>query len=240
MKRVLIALLLLCATVVPIRASNPNRLDLSSFTGWGAFDGTIEKQSWWLDCCHVDPTHHVENPLNCTWDINDHNEEVANGNVLTAGTTTSRADCHVFDFNPIYACKSGTCAWWSGASNWVGIKVTSPSSGLSVTMCLQPQGRCFTAPEVYDAFLSQYSYSACVQAVYTPDDPAVVAIVGSGGGSGSVTMITRAVGNPTSGTIRNIRASWGVASDVVTAPGCPNYPTSQWSIQSDYPFKWVQ
>lgn len=228
-------------STVALVANRPQPLSLvQGVTGGGQLNYQIDKQSWWLDGTHVDPDHRIVNPLaGCTWDINDHNEYEARG-VLIAGSSVNRTDCHVFDTNPFYACNSGTCAWWSGPSNWVGLEGWSTSSALIATLCFQPQNRCFTATPIYVGGSAKlYRYDACVQAVYDPTDASIVEIAGSNGGRGLVTTVRRSVTNPTARDVKSVQVNWGLASDVFTTPGCPAYPLSTWAIQSEYPWRWV-
>lgn len=231
-----------------VTAGKPQPLDLTSYFGFNQGPGgVIEKQSWWLDGTHADPNHTVINPgtetfgRTCTWDINDHSEFSTGTRFLGAGASTSREDCHLFDFDPVYRCDSGTCAWWSGTSNWVGLRVDASSPDIKATICVAPQGTCFTVLPVYDVSTHLYVYSICAQARYAPDDPAVQDIVGSNGGRGMPTVVTRTVTNPTTRTIKTVTASWGLTSDVVTTPGCPSYATPSWTwpTRDVYPWRWI-
>lgn len=209
------------------------------------FDHRIEKQSWFLDCCTYDPDHTVVNPGTAsdpgTWDINDNHRSGPVMGYVAAGTTlTSRTYRHVFDWNPMFSCRP-TCAKWSSPSNSFGARIYAPSDTLVVTICYQPQGRCFTFTPVYDSSRGQFTYQGCQQAVYAPDDPAIIDIPGSNGGKGVPSTMVLTITNPSTvsgpkGTMKDVTASWGLSSDVILAPGCvphlqlPNH---------DYPFNWI-
>ena len=149
----------------PVAASPPGKdgpLDFARWSGGGQSDQVIEKQSWYLDCCTLDPTHIVRNPGGIgTWDINEHNEFVTSG-YLNPGVTASGTYRHVWDFTPIYSCRP-ICAAWSGISNRFSYGVSAPSNSLIVTLCFDPQGRCFTLPPVWNATQRGYVYSICAQ-----------------------------------------------------------------------------
>ncbi len=237
MTRWVVNVLVISATVM-LSAGKPSPFTLQIFDGGGQGDTIIEKQSWWL-ATGIDPNHTVINSTMCSWDINDHTDFRSAEGSLVSGGTTNRSDCHVFDFNPIYSCRFGTCAWWSFPSNWAGIRVEASEPDVLVTMCFAPQGTCFSALSTYDKSLHAYIYNICVQAVYTPDDPALVDIDGSNGGRGLPTTIIRTVTNPSGRTIRTLKARWGLGSDVFEASGCPAYPTSGWPLQSAYPWRYI-
>ena len=247
MKRILLAFsigLIICSVSL-LSSGKPQPISFDRWTGGSQGHSIIDKQSWWLDSSHVDPTHTVTNPgpvtfgRSCTWDINEHSDFSTITGFIAAGTSTSREDCHVFDFDPVYSCFGDVCSSRSFNSNWVGLQVYASSSNLVSTMCFQPQGDCFTATPVYDSTLKLYNYAICAQALYIPDDLAVIDIDGSNGGRGVPTIITRTVTNPTANTVKTAVAKWGLASDVITAPGCPEYPWRQWPFQSSYPWRWI-
>jgi len=238
-KRIIVAVILILLSAMTVFGNRPQSVSFDQYTGFSQYTYTIEKQTWWLDGTHVDPNHVVVNSTQnprCTWDINEHSEFHASG-YLPAGGSTAQTDCHVWDTNPIYSCFSGICAWWSGNSNWVGLQVYAPSNQLATSICTQ--GRCFDGTPVYSPKDRLYAYNVCVEVLYSPDDPAIIEILGSGGGLGAPSSIVRTVANPTGKDIKNIQINWGLASDVFPAPGCPAYPKSGWNIQDAYPFRWV-
>ncbi len=239
MKRRLLCLAFLACVVVSVSARGKvPPLDLNAGSGGGQRSLIIEKQSWWLGGGVIDPDHVVRNTTSCTWDINDHMAYASEG-YLGPGASSGRQDCHVFDFTPIEACRSGVCMAWSFPSNWVGMRVQASTTDVSVSLCFDPQDVCFTASPVYDKSLRLYTYDICAQAVYNPDDAAVGDIVGSNGGRGVPTRVTRTVTNLSGRTIRTITARWGLTSDAYTAPGCPSFPASAWSLQRVYPWSWI-
>jgi len=210
-------------------------LNLLVMSGGGEAHTRIEKQTWWLDGITPDPSHTVVNPGGVgTWDINDNNDWVAGGS-LPAGAITIGSWQHVWDWNPIYRCFGGVCADRSGPSNEYGATVTAPSDGLSVTVCYQPQARCFPLVAVYDAGARLYRWHICTEAIYQPDDAAIVDIAGSNGGRGVPTTMTLTVTNPTSRVVKDIIANFGISSDVTFRAGCTVEPPAHF----DYPYGWT-
>lgn len=246
------ALLVAVCSGLTLMANAPTPLDLTLAVGSRSFHPVIDNQSWWLTGTITDPDHTVSNPFSgCSWDINEISDYATWGD-LAAGASSSRTDCHVVEFTPIYSCQAGYCSAKNWYTNWLGFQVRSKSAGVQVTMCFSPHGRCFTTTPIYEAASRVYVSKLCVQAKYTVDDPAVVDIPGSnwnGGltiGRGVVTTITRSVMNQSSRNARDVQASWGLTSDVFTAPGCPNVPPyfsstnpTLWPTQTEYPFRWV-
>ena len=210
---------------IPVSAAKPQPLDLSRATGNGQTSRVIEKQNPWP---LPPPSEQVVNPLTgSTWDINDHDSRGTSGYLSgTVSTTWS----HIFDWNPIYRCINGTCADWSSPSNWVGVWVQAPSSALTGSVCLL--GRCFALNPI--AAGGMFDYKMCVQAVYVPDDPAIVDIPGSNGGRGVPSVVGLMLTNPTGRVVKDVAVGWGISSDVFDAPGCSD-PAG---AQTDYPFRW--
>lgn len=216
-------------------ASLSGQLDLSSPTGYAQTNSQIEKQSWFLAGGAWDPDHTVVNSTACSWDINDHSQWQAMGD-LAAGASVSTSFCHVMDFNPIFACKP-MCANWSGFSNWIGWQVGAKGAGIVASICFAPQGRCFT-PAVID-YGRGFSQTFCGQAVYAGPqgtDSAVVPIANSNGGYGVVTTATLSVTNSGSHLARGVAVLWGLASDQFYPTGCSNPDHSPQA--HDYPFNW--
>jgi hypothetical protein len=154
--------------------------------------------------------------------------------------TTFATTKHIFDFNPIYRCAYGLCANWSSPSNSFGASITAPQNTLEVTICYEPQGHCFSLTPIYNANEKLYMYEGCNQAVYAPDDPAVIEIPNSNGGRGVPTVITLTITNSSTSnspkaTVKNIRVEWGLSSDIFFAPSCVSPGQLQ---NSEYPFRW--
>lgn len=223
--------LLLAMVFVPAAQTGRNNLSLANPQGGAQWDYRIEKQSW----TQADGTryHIVVNPTNCSWDINDHSEWTARGDLAT-GASASVTSCHIIDTNPLYACYGGYCADWSGINNSFGASVWSPSDKLLLTVCWQPQNRCWTPAPVWAKDSRQFLYQTCQQAVPDINDPDVVEIPGSGGGLGEREDITVTVSNPTGKRANSIYVSWGLASDMFGPPACP-FP-HHWSADG-YPFR---
>lgn len=224
----LIAFVLLSVSVM---AGKPQPLDLNNWAGGSQFSTYVEKQSLWINGA-LDPDHTVVNPTQnprCLWDINENSRFQSRG-FLAASAVTSRTDCQIWDAT-------------GGNSNWAGMQLQSTSPSLTISMCFVP-GRCFTATPLYRSDIRLYVYSICAQAIYDAADPLVVEIVGSNGGTGVITTITRSVRNLTGREVKDAQADWGIASDIFTTPGCPDYPMRDsngpiWPIQADYPWLWV-
>lgn len=170
-----------------------------------------------------------------TWAVDDHADWRAFG-VVQPGASTSRTDCQVNDFNPVFATRFGTTGWWSNARyGFTGVLVHAASADLTVTVCYAPQGRCFTVGAVWDASFGAYAYTFCGRANYGPNDPALAEVPGSNGGRGVFTYVTVTVTNPTGRRVRNVRADGGISSDFFFPAGCAG-PESE---HSEYPFSWT-
>lgn len=233
-------------------AGAPNPLDLQAGTvNVAQVDTRIERQSWFLPAGGWDPNHTIlANTAVGTWDINDHVDIHAYG-YLAAGTSTAATWRHIWDYNPIYACRDGLCAWWSGMSNAWGTYVAAPSPNLVVEDCIE--GRCFRPQPVYDPSARVYWWAFCGQAVYRWGDAALIAVPGSQAvdgsyGYGAPDTLTVTVSNPGVGkkaTVKNIQVGWGLSSDVIQAPGCSDNgilsgftARTGLTARADYPFKW--
>jgi hypothetical protein len=239
--RVFAVVTALIVTAMPVAAARPQQhpLDMSTAMGGGQSTRIIEKQTWWLDGTTPDPTHTVINPGGIgSWDINDHNDFGASGYMLPGATTTGTYR-HIFDWNPIYGCKSGTCANWSGRSNWYGASVDSPTATLDVQVCFDPQDRCFPLSPEWLANLGKYRYRFCGQAVYRPDDLAIVAIPGSNGGYGVPTTIRLIITNPTATKNKAVHGDYGISSDGLFTSGCSGSDPNTELLSGAYPFGWV-
>ena len=222
MKRTILATLALFAVFsLSASAAKPNALDLAGANASGQLTSWIEQQDDWPK-----PVDFIRNSVSggfgdpCAWSVNDHLDWLAGG-YLDAGASTSAQACIVSDFNPVYATRFGTTAWWSMAVyGFFGVSVSEP---LAAEVCYSPQGRCFSGQ------------SFCGRANYAPDVPALSDIADSHGGRGVVTTITLTVSNPTSKRVRDAVVRWGISSDVFFPVGCEELPTS-----GEYPFKWTQ
>jgi hypothetical protein len=237
---------LLFGSAAPALAQPPSLLDLSIHSGGGQFDGTIEKQTW----THADGTkyHIVANPTSCTWDINDHNEFTARGDVAP-GSVTSTTFCHIASAEPLYACYGDYCAWWSGSDNWVGLQMYAKTADVKATICFS-QDRCFDAFQTYDRKNRVWVSQFCVTAIYRGDpyDPAMVDIPDSNGGIGAPEDVTFTVrGTQAKGVVHDVGFDWGLSSDIVYPNGClygvdaNGFPINVNHVphQSDYPFVWA-
>lgn len=214
-------------------------------------DSRVEKQSWFLDCCNWDPNHTIVSPgvdIVGTWDINDHVESAASG-YLDAGASAITSWKHTWDWDPIYGCKHGLCAYWSSNSNFWGDRISAPSADLLVSTCFVEQARCFQSNPIYDTVAKVYRYWFCGQVLYSPDDPTIVDIPGSNAldgtpGRGVTSHITFTVTNPNPpgnrSTVKNIQAGWGLSSDVIFPAGCADGDSFH-RVPIDnasYPFEW--
>ncbi len=219
------------------------QLNLANRTGEEQATITLEPYNVWP--WPADPAQRVIDPTTgCFWDINERGIYSSTGS-LAPGTSASTELCVIEYFQPRYVARNGNLAWYSGPSPWFGAQVLAQSSGLTVTTCFQPQGRCFTlTPVVVDR--KTWSYSGCQQIVYLPDDPALVEIPGSTpdplpwgstAGRGVRTTITLTIANPTGSLVRGVLARWGESSDVSFPRGCTQQapPTT-----SEYPFRYYR
>lgn len=205
-------------------------------SGGAQSDYQIEKQTW----THVDGTKYriVTNPTACTWDINDHAEFTATGDVA-AGSSTSITSCHIWSAEPLYACYSDRCTWWGGADNWISTRVIAKDPAVQTSLCFTVPARCFALTPIYDSASRAWFSTICVHAVYQgePYDPAFVEVPNSGGGLGVQTDVTLTIaGSQGRGIVRGVSADWGVSSDLVFPLGCPANPVQG---QTSYPFVWI-
>lgn len=211
------------------------------------YDYAVEKQVW----THVDGTkyHLVVNPTACTWDINDHSEYSTRGDVA-AGSSTSTTLCHIASAEPLYACYSDYCTWWSGRDNWIGLRMYAKTADVKASLCFSP-GRCFDAIQTYDSKNHKWISNFCVTAVYqgNPYDPLMADIAGSNGGIGVQEDITFNVkGTQTKGIVQDVYVNWGVSSDIFYPLACQfgqganGWPINPYQVpqQSEYPFIWTK
>jgi hypothetical protein len=218
-------------------AGSPKQpLDLATANGFRQFSSWIEQQDDWPM-----PASPIINPdPACTWSVNDHNDWLAIGSI-EAGASTVRSQCIVSDFSPVYATRNGMTAWWSNAVyGFAGLSVRSMSPDLSVSVCYQPQGRCFVPSPVYDAADRVWLYRFCGRAHYDVEDPGLVDVAGSNGGRGIVGIVTMTVANPTSRRVRDVWAAGGLSSDAFYPSACDRDAIGRPIVPNvDYPFKWA-
>lgn len=177
----------------------------------------------------------------CKWSVNDHEHFLSTG-YLDAGATVSRERCVVSDYDPVLRTINGVTAQWSNSVHGMSTaRVWSKSADLVLSVCFEPQGRCFTAAPIFDAQQRQYRYDFCGQTHYFPGD--VVEIPNSNGGHGVLTTVTTTLANPTERRVRDVMMNVGFASDIALlqnwpdAQGCPlSYPHYN---QAEYPFRWT-
>lgn len=239
MKKLFLALLLSLSLVTPVMAAGKGQtyLNLNVNTGFTQFSQWIEQQDDWPQ----PEINAITNPnSHCTWSVNDHSDWLATGK-LDAGQSTSRSRCIVSDFSPVFATRYGYTAWWSNAVyGFAGLKVLSPSPNILVSVCYQPQNRCFTLGSVYDPNERVWTYKFCGRAHYKNDDPALTEIVDSNGGRGVITTVTMTVTNPTGRTVRDLWAMGGFSSDIIYPTACDRtefgFPIVP---NSEYPFNWA-
>jgi hypothetical protein len=243
----LILLTLAAMFVLPAvaRAAGGYPLDLSNPTGGRQFDYVLEKYNVWPQ--PTDPSQLVVNPTTCFWDINDHSEWSASGD-LAAGVSSSKDTCVIEGYDPMYTAKFGNLQWWHGSNApWFGAAVYSKSPSLTITFSYAPQGRSFILTPIYRPSYRDYRYSLCVKVMYAPGDPALELIPGStpdplpwgsAPGEGVPTTITLTVANPTGRSVRDILARFGESSDITFPDGCVGAWDPLPPTMSDYPFTW--
>lgn len=219
--RIILAALAVFA-VVALPASGGGPQPLGSWAGGGQHSGWIEQQA----ITSTTPTNSFGR--NCLWSVNDH-ELWESWGYLDAGSSASRDKCVVSDYPHTAPYGMST----------VGVFAKSPN--LVVTVCFEPQTRCFSpAPVLVER---QYRYTFCGHAHYDPSDPVMVEIPGSSGGRGIVTTVSTTISNPTDRRVRDVIARVGFASDISLFLGWPDavgcLPTFPYTDESDYPFAWT-
>jgi hypothetical protein len=225
--------LVLALAVAPVVAGASPSAPSFSYIGNVQVDQPVEQQSDFP----FDPTGlYVENPHQftpCAWDVDDHWERIASG-TLQPGQSITAVDCMIAD--AIVHCRMlhGSYGCFSTPSGRRGAIVTSSTPGLVVTDCYQPQGRCLTANETYDAANRRYMYKLCSWADYETGDPALQSI---DDGYGVIQTITTTIANPTSRRPKifaNVAAVGGGSG--VSRSGCS---TPIGPEQLEYPFHWA-
>lgn len=199
----------------------------------------------------------VHNPFGgtCAWDVNDHANKYISLGYIDPGVIQTTTNCLVSYSHPTYSTLypnlSGTGVS-GGVHNWYGVSIDAVgSSSLSVTICWQPQNKCFNpAPKIVSISQNKtptYEWNFCGQAVYKgpPNlDPALIEIPDSNGAYGLQTTVTLSVENNGSTTIKSVTGSWGYSSDVFFPTACPSdingAPPSKYNMQFSYPLKWIQ
>jgi len=174
---------------------------------------------------------YVVNPTQCSWDVDDSWQRIANDDYLDAGASATLQTCMVSDASTYYASHNGTSGWWASNRGYFGALVYAAVSGLAVSVCYAPQARCFHPQPQFNASQRRYDYVACTQVVYQQGDPALVSIPGSNGGTGVITNITLKVSNPTAKQIRSIGADIqviGVGSKFVDRCGYAALPAQEY------------
>lgn len=210
-----LAAVLVAVLVAPVGAAPPSSFDFLEGPGSGQRTAWIEQQDDWPK-----PADFIRNSSGCPWSVNDHLNWGPIQGYLDPGAV-SGSYCIVSDFNPVYATRNGTTAWWSMAAyGYFGLSLRTSLATHSVEVCYSPQGRCFPLSPTWDAAFKAWRWEFCGRASYAPDDPALVDIEGSHGGRGVVTTVTARITN--TGTKRD-RTVWGVtgfSSDVYFPAGC--------------------
>jgi len=189
----------------------------------------------------ADQSEWVINPFGdvpCGWDVDDYWQKMAMGS-LRAGETLAIDECMIASPGSSWRTIYGQTAWWSTSPGWYGVQVRADTDALSVSVCYQPEGRCFTPGLVYDAPNRSWLYNLCLTAVLANDDPLLGEIPGSQGGIGLVQTLTVSVANQTGRTARNVASSIGAvgaSQQSLGWGGCmKNAP-----ITLDYPFRYTQ
>ncbi len=201
-------------------------------------------------CSFIQPW--VTNPTGVAWDVDDHWEKIDSDGYLNGNATMTTTSQEVADTTQAYHCvinapgQGDNCAWWSGGTGRdFQVFVAAPAATLIVSICYQPQARCFTVPASYDKPNRRYVYGICLNVKYRANDTAVGMIPGSGGdqfatgpvrGLGLVTTETVTVANPTGHTVRGIFAQVAVVGVGADGPVCS--PALGHEDTFDYPFAW--
>lgn len=235
-----LALLLVCALASPASAARhggtrPGGM-VYAFGVGPQIDSPVEQETDWP--FPADRAEWVVNPTGCAWDVDDHWMRFAQG-TLGAGESLSVDECVIASPTSFYRTVNGQTAWWSQSAGFLGQVLRSPSPDLVVSMCFQPQGRCFTPAPVYDAANKAYLYRSCARAQYRPDEPILTTIPNSQGGIGLRQTVTVTVANPTGRTVRNLFSDVSAVGVVQIAfsgftSGCPDQHSGLYV--TDYPF----
>jgi hypothetical protein len=230
----LLAGLLIVGAAGAARGGKTGPLTLDGFAAQGQRSTWLEQQDDWPQ-----PPDGVAkiNSLSgqCWWTVNEHSYDFRRLGYLDPGASASASFCAVADFNPVLATRFGVTASWSNAKyGFTGAFVYSDDP-VTLTVCFQPQARCFTAVSRWDASQRVYRSTLCSRANYSPADETLEEIAGSNGGRGVVTTVTVTVGNPGTRRIRSVDVRGGFSSDQVFPQGCdgPN------QAQREYPFEWT-
>lgn len=235
----LVAALLLAPAAT---AAPPPPLHFDMLTA-GDWQNPVEQWTEWDAPCGVlcsDQAGWVTNPYRfgadpCAWDVDDHWERIATDDSLPAGATVNVSACFVADPNPIVQNHYGLLTDWSYPARSLSVDVFSQQP-LTVTVCYQPQGRCFASPPAFNASRGQWEQKACIAVQYATTDPAVQPVAGSNGGSGVVTHATVTVTNATKKAVRQITGEIAqVGAGSTGAWGCSAGGTPQ----ASYPFTWL-
>ena len=242
--KLVLALLVVLATCTAAQAA-PQQPLAFSLVGVQQADRVIEQLSDWP---YSADSHLVHNSTPCSWSVNDHWNYGGSGYV-DSGQAVTHQGCVVAGYQPTYRCINGHCAWWSGLDRKYGVAVASKSQ-IEVSLCYQPQARCFVASPVYDSSDREYKHELCVRVRYRSDDLALYEIPGSSagvgtggfgelGGYGVQTQVTTTIRNPGSrrvsvkAGISQVSASGSLSID--QGPGCP---VDVQLPNEEYPFQW--
>jgi len=247
------ALALAGALSIPVRGGQQQPFSFQNTSGGsGQSDYPLEEYNPYP--LPADRSIWIVNPIvpACDWDINDHVQTNTFTGFLDPSGSSSDDTCMVSYSYPTYSTRYGAGAFGQafGVHGLYGIAVVASSPGLTVTICYQPQNRCFTPQPLFvyqhKPLNSYYTWTFCGHAVYTGDplDATLVEIGGSGGGYGLISTITATVSNNSLAQVKGISARWGYTSDVTGVSGCVfdnnGLPVPQPPANNDYPFIWSQ
>ena len=180
----------------------------------------------------------ILNPFtDCAWDLDDHTVSIAEG-ALRAGDVLAKTECVIASQSPYWMTINGVEGWYGWSLGWYGVQVRAETPDLSVEVCYQPEGRCFTASPVYDAAVSKWVYNSCTQAAFSPGDPMLSVIPGSNGGVGVVQAVTTTITNPTSRNARNVDSTLGAVGAAYIWRGYGGCVKDA-PVTVDYPFQYT-
>jgi hypothetical protein len=195
-----------------------------------------------LDCsANVDC---VVNTTACRWDVDDHWQLLQVDRYLDPATSTSTSPCVIEDANPQTIWVDGVYGTQSGFHSRIGVSIIAPSADLVVTIAYSPQARTFTLSPVVSG--RNFAYSWCGNAVYSPGDPALQPILGTGAGTngldgiGVPTTVTIQVSNPTGHRVRSIQADVEQVGVQDPGPTASCVASTQLNpAHRSYPFAWT-
>lgn len=238
-------LIILFVVFIPLSSAQGKQSALDLGNAFGTqhqWEAAVEQQNDWP--YPLDPALVIINPVpGCAWSINDYSVMGSSGYLDPGASQSTITSCQVAEQSSMYRTLNGQTTWWSTVHHTFGIQMTAPSPNLILTVCYQPQNRCFSPTSIYNSSNHLYGWSHCSKIVYDNNDSTLALISGSHGdayppeqqrGRGVATNTILTILSTDSHRIKDINVTWGISSDFTFAPNCPINETP--SI--NYPFIW--